>query len=98
MHQKFGYNPLKCSSASTLTGAIQRHQSKVVLSFPTNADIIELMEKMLIGGMSIINTRVGFDTNIFIKVKEQKLVYKIQNKNTNEIEDKRVSTVILKMD
>ena len=45
MHQKFGYNSLKCSSASTLSGAIQRHMSKVIISFPTNVDIVELMEK-----------------------------------------------------
>ena len=77
MHEKFGCNPLRCSSASTLNGAIQRHTSKVIISYPTNADIIELMEKTLIGGMSIVNTRVGFDSDIFIKGKEQKLVYKI---------------------
>ena len=71
MHQKFGYNPLRCSSAITLSGAIQRHTSKVIISFPTNADIVELTEKTLIGGMNIANTRVGFDSNIFIKGKEQ---------------------------
>ena len=98
MHQKFGYNPLKCSSASTLSGAIQRHMSKVIISFPTNADIVELMEKVLIGGMSIVNTIVGFDSYIFIKGKQQKLVYKIRNRQTNEMEDKCVSAVILKMD
>ena len=98
MHDKLGYNPLKDSSACTLSGAIQRRQSKVILSFSTNADIIELLEKTLIGGMSIINTPLSFDTNIFVKDQKQKLVYKIRNKITNEIEDKRVSTVILKMD
>ena len=98
MHEKFGYNPLKCSSASTLSGAIQRHMSEVVLSHPINADIVELMEKTLIGGMSVVNTRAGFDSYIFIKGKEQKLVYKIRNRETNEIEGKRVSAVILKMD
>ena len=77
MHKKFGCNPLRCSSASTLSGAIQRHTSKVIISFTTNADIIELMEKTLIGGMSIVSARVGFDSDIFIKAKEQKLVYKI---------------------
>ena len=56
------------------------------------------MGKTLIDGMIIINTRVGFDNNIFIKDKEQKLVYKIRNKSTDEMEDKRVSAVILKMD
>ena len=48
MHQKFGYNPLIRSSASTLREAIQRHQSKSLHSYPTKADIIELMEKTLI--------------------------------------------------
>ena len=67
MHEKFKYNPRKCSSPSTLSGAIQRDMSKVIISFPTNADIIELMEKTLISRMSIVNTRVGFDSNIFIK-------------------------------
>ena len=45
MHHKFKYNPLKCSSASTLSGAIQRFQSKVILSFLVNAENVELMEK-----------------------------------------------------
>ena len=88
MHEKFKYNPQKCSSASTLSGAIQRDMSKVIISFPTNADIIELMEKTLTGEMSIVNTRVGFDSHIFIKGKQQKLVYKIENKVTNEIGNK----------
>ena len=48
--------------------------------------------------MSIVNARVGFDTNIFIKGKEQKLVYKIRNREKNEREDKRVSAVIFIMD
>ena len=48
--------------------------------------------------MSIVNARVGFDSNIFIKDKQQKLVFKIRNKETNEIENRRVSKVILKMD
>ena len=72
--------------------------SKVIISFPTNADVIALMGKTLIGDMSVLNTRVGFDSNIFIKDKQQKLVYKIRNKETDEIENKRVSTVTLKMD
>ena len=98
MHQKFGYNPSRCSSAITLSGAIQRHMSKVIIFFPSNADIVELMEKTLIGGMSIVNTRVAFDSNTFIKGKEQKLVNKIRNREANEMEGKRVSAVILKMD
>ena len=73
MHQKFGYNPLRCSSASTLSGTIQRHVSKGIISFPTNADIIELMEKTLIGRMSIVYTRVVLMVILSLKVKNKSL-------------------------
>ena len=98
MQQKFKFIPRKCSSASTLSGAIQRDMSKVIISLPTNTDVIELMEKTLIGGLSVVNSRIGFDINLFIKNNNQKLVYKIKNKESNQIENKRISTKILKMD
>ena len=78
MQQKFKFNPRQCSSASALSGTMQRDMSKVIISLPTNAGRIELMEKTLIGGMSIVNTRIGFDSNLFIKNNNQKLVYKIK--------------------
>ena len=98
MQQKFKFIPRKRSSASTLSGAIQRDMSKVIISLPTNTDLIELMEKTLIGGLSVVNSRIGFDSNLFIKNNNQKLVYKIKNKETNQIENIRISTKILKMD
>ena len=98
MPEKCKFNRRKCSFASTLSGAIQGDMSKLIIYFPTNADVNALMEKSLRGGMSVVNTRVGFDSNIFIKDKQQKLIYKISNKETDEIENKRVSTFILKMD
>ena len=82
MQEKFKFNPRKCSFESSLSGAFQIDISKVIISFPTNADIIVLVEKTLIGGMRIVNTRVGFHSNIFIKGKHQKLVYKLKNKTT----------------
>ena len=97
MQKKFKFNPRKCSSASTLSGAIHRDMSKVIISFPTKVEIVELMEKKLIGGMSIVNTRIGFDSNLFIKNKKQKLVYKIKNKS-NRIKNKRKVAKIIKMD
>ena len=48
--------------------------------------------------MSIVSTRVCFDSKMFIKGKKQKLVYNIRNRETNEMEDKRVTAVIIKMD
>ena len=92
MHQKLKFNPRKCSSGSTLSGAINRDMSKVIISFPTKAEIVELMEKTLIGGVSVVNTRIGFDTDLFTKSTNQKLAYKIKNKN-NQIEDERIAAI-----
>ena len=36
MQDKFGFNPRKCNSASNLSGCVQRNQSKVIISLPTN--------------------------------------------------------------
>ena len=72
-NRKFKFNSRKCSSASTLSGAIHRDMSKVIISFPTKIEIVELMEKTLIGGIIVVNTRIGFDTDLFIKNTNQKL-------------------------
>ena len=93
MFQKFKFDPHKCSSASTSSGSIHRDMSKVMILYPTNSEIVELMEKTLIGGMSIVNTGIGFDTDIFIK----NVIYKIKNKKSGLIENKRIVAKILKM-
>ena len=84
MQEKFKFNPRKCSFASTLSGAFQIDMPKVIISFPTNADIIELMEKTLIGRMCIVNTRVGFHSNIFIKRKQQNWSINLKTKQQME--------------
>ena len=66
MHEKFKFNPRKCNSASTLSGCVQRNQSKVIITLPTNYQHAEIFEKTLTGGYSCINTRVGFDTEILL--------------------------------
>ena len=66
MHKKFGFNPRKCNSASTLSGCVQRNQSKVILTLPTNYENAEIFEKTLIGGYSCVNNRIGFDTEILL--------------------------------
>ena len=66
MHKKFGFNPRKCNSASTLSGCVQRNQSKVILTLPTNYEHAEIFEKTLIGGYSCVNNRIGFDTEILL--------------------------------
>ena len=66
MHKKFGFNPRKCNSASTLSGCVQRNQSKVIISLPTNYEHAEIFEKVLIGGYSCVNNRIGFDTELLL--------------------------------
>ena len=66
MHEKFGFNPRKCNSASTLSGCVQRKQSKVIISLPTNYEHAEIFEKTLIGGFTCINNRIGFNTEILL--------------------------------
>ena len=66
MHKNFGFNPRKCNSASTLSGCVQRNQSKVIISLPTNYEHAEIFEKTLIGGYSCINNRIGFDTEVLL--------------------------------
>ena len=66
MHKKFGFNPRKCNSASTLSGCVQRNQSKVIITLPTNYEHAEIFEKTLIGGYSCVNNRIGFDTEILL--------------------------------
>ena len=60
------FNPRKCNSASTLSGCVQRNQTKVILTLPTNYEHAEIFEKTLIGGYSCINNRIGFDTEILL--------------------------------
>ena len=98
MANKFPYNPRKCTSISTLSGCIHRYLSKVIISFPTNAETVELFEKMLIGGLRCINTGLEFDSSVLIGKKEQKVICSIRNHDTDEVENKHVIAKILKMD
>ena len=55
---------------------------------------MKIFEKTLIGGYSCINTRLGFDTEIFLKdAKHEKVLFK-----TAEGEVKQFSSKIIKMD
>ena len=60
---------------------------------PVDAEIIRVFEQTLIGGYSCVNTRMAFDTEIFLKDAEnQKVIFKTQN---NQL--KRFSSKIIKM-
>ena len=66
-----GFDPRCFTSASTLSGAIERIKSKDILTFPTNVETVDLMEKILNGGYSSVHTRLGFDTEMFTSKSEK---------------------------
>ena len=66
MKKKFGFNPRKCNSASTLSGCVQCNQSKVIIALPTNYSHAEIFEKTLIGDFTCVNNRLGFDTEVLL--------------------------------
>ena len=100
MQDNYGFNPRKCNSASSLSGCIEREMSKVIISFPTNVENLEIFEKTITGGFSCVNTRLAFDTSILLpkkldksgRDKEWKIAYNINGEN------KRVISKILKLD
>ena len=67
MHEKSGYNPRIINSASKLSGCIQRGQNKSVPALPVNNTQVEVFEKTLCDGFSCVNTRLSFDTEIFMR-------------------------------
>ena len=94
LEKLFKYNPRKCNSASSFSGYVQRNKSKCAIAMPTDAEIIRVSEKTLIGGYSCVNTRMAFDTEIFLKdSKNEKVLFK-----TEEGQVKRFSSKIIKMD
>ena len=100
MQDKYGFNPRKCNSASSLSGCIERQMSKVIITFPTNVEHFEIFEKTISGGFSCVNTRLAFDTSILcpkkinegVRDQDWKVVYNIND------EHKRVISKILKLD
>ena len=99
MQDKYGFNPRKCNSASSLSGCIEREMSRVIISFPTNVEHLEIFEKTITGGFSCVNTRLAFDTTILLPKMSDgsrdlkfKCIYNINDEN------KRVISKILKLD
>ena len=60
-----GFDPRCFTSENTLSGAIERIKSKVILIYPRNVEVIDLMESLLSSGCSSVHTRLGFDTEMF---------------------------------
>ena len=66
MMQKIPYNPRKCTSASSLSVCIHRFFCKAIIALAVRAEIINLLEQTLIGRISCVNTRLGFDSNFLL--------------------------------
>ena len=74
-------------------GCVQRLKSKCCIALPTDAEIVRVFEKTVMGGYSCVNTKMGFDTNIFLKdSKNKKVLFK-----TADGQLKRFSSKIIKM-
>ena len=79
------FDPKCFTSASPLSGIIERIRSKVILTFPKDVETVDLMERLLSGGYSSIYTRLGFNTEMFtpkslgyVKEKDE-IVEKLRN-------------------
>ena len=91
----FKFNPRKCNSAGAFSGYVHRNKSKCNIVLPLDAEIVRVFEKTLIGGYSCINTRLAFDTEIFLKDVESERVLFHTGKG-NEV--RQFSSKIIKMD
>ena len=93
LQKLYKYNAKKCNSASSFSGCVQRLKSKCCIALPTDAEIVRVFEKTVMGGYSCVNTKMGFDTNIFLKdSKNKKVLFK-----TADGQLKRFSSKIIKM-
>ena len=47
MHKMYEFNPRRSNSASALSSCIERNLSKVIITHPTNREVVQLFEKTL---------------------------------------------------
>ena len=112
MNSKYGFNPRKCNSTSSMSGCIEREMSRTILALPTKLDHVETFQQMVMGGFSSLNTRLAFDTQILLPNLDHKteLENNPLNKDVNykvvynlkldgkKAEKKRAITKILKLE
>ena len=91
------YNPRQCNSTSSFGGCVHRDKSKCLIALPTDAEHVRVFEKTSIEGFSCVNTRLAFDTQIFLDDKRnQKVLFNL--KIDGKKQTKRIATKILIMD
>ena len=94
LEKLFKFNPRKCNSASSFSGTVRRNKTKCNIVMPTNTRQIRVFENTLIVGYSCVNTRMVFDTELFLKdLDNEKVILK-----TRDGQLKRFSSKIIKMD
>ena len=65
------YNPRRYNSPSSLSSCIHRFTSKAIIALPTQAEVLELFEKTLIGEFTSVNMRLAFDSIILLPKNSQ---------------------------
>ena len=112
MNSKYGFNPRKCNSASSMSGCIEREMSRTILALPTKLEHVETFEQTVTGSFSSLYTRLAFDTQILLPNLDHKteLENNPLNKDVNykvvynlkldgkKAEKKRAITKILKLE
>ena len=66
MHNKYGFNPRKWNSASSMSRSIERDLSKVIIALLTNNETVDVFKQTLTGGFSCVNTHLAFDKEILL--------------------------------
>ena len=68
MRDQYGFKPRvkKCNSASTISGCIETEISRVIIALPTSSQAVDIFEQTITGGLSSVNTRLAFDTEILL--------------------------------
>ena len=79
LQKLFKFNPRKCNcassfSASSFSECLHRNKSKCLIALSTVAEHVRVFEKALIGGFSIVNTRLAFHSQILLPEKENEKV------------------------
>ena len=66
IRKKYGFNPRKCNSATSMSGSIEREMSRVILALPTKLEHVEIFGQTVTGSFSSLNTRLAFNTQILL--------------------------------
>ena len=77
LQKLFKFDARKCNSAGSFSGCVQRLKSKCCIALPTDAEVVRVFEKTLIGGYSCVNMRIAFDTDLLLNnTKTEKVIFK----------------------